>query len=64
MNVATLSIETASGSLNEEGWSNTPVKEISTHIKKNGKWVPNPAYDGDFTVTVTCSDDCECVASD
>lgn len=63
MNVATLTIEGENGELNEDGWSYEASKDVSTHIKQNGKWVPNPDYEGEFTVTVTCSEECECEAS-
>ena len=64
MNVATLTIDGENGPLSEDGWSYEAEKDVSTHIKVNGKWVPNPDYDGEFTVTVTCDDECVCVATE
>jgi len=38
-------------------------KDVPTHIKKNGKWVGNPDYKGNFGLTVTCTKNCFCEVS-
>jgi len=46
-----------------EGYSHPTDKKTSTHIKKkNGDWVINPKYKGNFEVTVTCTAKCNCKA--
>lgn len=44
------------------GWSHPVNKEVPTHIKKGLEWIPNPDYRGEFSVTVTCSESCDCNA--
>lgn len=35
-------------------------KDISTHIKKNGKWSGNPNYKGNISVEIHCNKFCRC----
>jgi len=43
-------------------YSHPVSKHIRTHIMKNGKWVGNPNYKGNFEVTVICNKNCFCEA--
>lgn len=57
----TLTIDNLDGSDNwSGGWTKDVEKDVSTHIKVNGKWEPNPEYEGSFTVKVSCDSNCSC----
>ncbi len=64
---AVLKIENKShasqGSLKKSGWTHPVDEDVPTHIKKDGKWVPNPKYKGKFEVTVSCNNNCYCQSS-
>ena len=64
MNTPTLTIENLNGDRNwDDGWIKEVEKDVPAHIKKSGKWVKNPDFEGDFTVTVSCNNNCSCEAS-
>ncbi len=52
------------GSEIEGEWSHPVDLDTPTHIDKNGKSSINPDYDGNFCITVTCTDLCDCNADD
>ena len=46
------------------GWSHPVQMNVSTHIQKaDGSWSPNPDYQGDFRVSVSCNNSCFCTAT-
>jgi hypothetical protein len=53
---------TEQGQLKAKGWQHPTDLDTSTHIKKNGVWKVNPAYQGAFVVTVDCDDSCTCTS--
>lgn len=49
----------------EEGWSHPVDIDVTTHtVDKKGNHAPNPEYEGRFSVSVSCDENCDCVAFD
>jgi hypothetical protein len=47
-----------------QGWSHPAQKNTPTHIKnKDGTYSPNPNYQGNFCVTISCNSNCLCTAN-
>ena len=51
---------------NDDGrreWTHPVDVDVKTHIQNGDQYEKNPDYQGDFSIAITCTEACECIAS-